>query len=149
MREKITTRNEQETLNLAKEITEKLLKIPKHAKVIFLKGNLGAGKTVFAKGVAKAIGIKKNIESPTFVFLREYEDGKVPFYHFDLYRINNPDELDELGIFEYLSKEGIILIEWAEKIENYAIPLIEIKITKTGKTEREIEINYAEDFNNK
>ncbi len=149
MKERIRTKSESETLKVARNFTEEILEISEPCKVVFLKGELGAGKTIFAKGVATALGIKKVIESPTFVFLREYKEGEIPLYHFDLYRINKPEELDELGFFEYLSKKGVILVEWAEKAEKYAIPLVTVSIKKTGKSEREIEIEYGEDFNNK
>lgn len=142
-KEILRTQNELETLKAAEEFTRKILSKPISNRIIFLKGELGAGKTIFAKGVAKALGISKTVESPTFVFVREYQEGKVPFYHFDLYRIKNASELDEIGFFEYLSREGIILVEWAEKAECCVAPDIAITIEKTGEKEREIRIEYA------
>ncbi len=142
-KEILRTQNELETLKVAEEFTKKILSKPVSNKLIFLKGELGAGKTIFAKGVAKALGISKTVESPTFVFVREYQEGKVPFYHFDLYRIKNASELDEIGFFEYLSRKGIILVEWAEKAECCAVPDITITIEKTGEKERKVRIEYA------
>ncbi len=142
-KEILKTQNELETLKAAEEFTRKILSKFVNNKVIFLKGELGAGKTIFAKGVAKALGISETVESPTFVFVREYFEGKVPLYHFDLYRIKEPSELDEIGFFEYLSRDGIMLVEWAEKAECCTVPDITITIEKTGEKEREIRIEYA------
>ncbi len=133
--EKYITKNDEETKQVAGKIIEKYL--DKKTTVIFLSGELGAGKTVFVKGLARKLGIQKQVESPTFIFVREYH-SEIPLYHFDLYRINNTDELDELGFFDYLGKNGIIAIEWAEKAEDLIKPDIKVQIKKVGKNEREI-----------
>ncbi len=133
--EKYITKNDEETKQVAGKIIEKYL--DKKTIVIFLSGELGAGKTVFVKGLARKLGIQKEVESPTFIFVREYH-SEIPLYHFDLYRINNTDELDELGFFDYLEKNGIIAIEWAEKAEGLITPDLKIQIKKVGKNEREI-----------
>ncbi len=140
--EKYITKNDEETKQVAGKIIEKYL--DKKTTVIFLSGELGAGKTVFVKGLARKLGIQKQVESPTFIFVREYY-SEIPLYHFDLYRINNTDELDELGFFDYLGKNGIIAIEWAEKAEDLIKPDIKVQIKKVGKNEREIVVEeYTE-----
>lgn len=140
--EKYITKNDEETKQVAGKIIEKYL--DKKTTVIFLSGELGAGKTVFVKGLARKLGIQKQVESPTFIFVREYH-SEIPLYHFDLYRINNTDELDELGFFDYLGKNGIIAIEWAEKAEDLIKPDIKVQIKKVGKNEREIVVEeYTE-----
>ena len=87
-------------------------------QVYTLNGDLGAGKTVFAKGFAKGLGIDDNVSSPTFTILQVYESGRYPLYHFDVYRIADSSEMDEIGFDEYVYSEGISLIEWAQYIED-------------------------------
>ena len=83
--------------------------------IIYLNGNLGTGKTTFAKGLIRYLGYKNIINSPTFSIIKAYEDTKIPVYHFDLYRIKNFHELQSIGMSEYAQKQCIILVEWAEK----------------------------------
>lgn len=87
-------------------------------EIYLLHGDLGVGKTVFAKGFAEGLGISKPITSPTFTLIQEYESGRLPFYHFDAYRIEDEDEMYELGFEGYLFGEGVCLIEWASRISN-------------------------------
>ena len=94
--------------------------IGKNAKkgdIYCLSGDLGVGKTVFTKGFAKGIGIEEHVTSPTFTIVNEYENGGNKFYHFDVYRINDIEEMYDIGYDEYFYGEGICLIEWAEMIE--------------------------------
>lgn len=77
-------------------------------------GDLGVGKTVFAKGVAKGLGIKETVNSPTFTIVQEYDEGRMPFYHFDLYRLGSPEELEEIGCEDFFYGEGLCLMEWAD-----------------------------------
>lgn len=102
----------------------------KPGAVICLDGDLGAGKTVFVKGVAKGLGITDTVCSPTFTILQEYRDGRMPLYHFDVYRIEDPEEMYEIGFDEYLYGEGVCLIEWAKNIAEL-IPDGALKITIT------------------
>ncbi len=105
--------SEDDTYRLAFEIAEKAGK----GAVYALNGDLGAGKTIFAKGFAKGLGIDEMVTSPTFTIVNIYESGKLPFYHFDVYRIANPYEMEDCGFFEYIFGEGVCLIEWAENIK--------------------------------
>ena len=110
----IETKNAKETYDLGK-------KIGSHAKageVYTLVGDLGVGKTVFTQGLAKGLGIEEPISSPTFTIVQVYDDGRLPFYHFDVYRIGDIEEMDEVGFEEYVMGEGVSLIEWANLIED-------------------------------
>lgn len=86
-------------------------------EVLTLIGDLGVGKTVFTKGFAEGLGITEPVNSPTFTILQVYEEGRLPLYHFDVYRIADPSEMDEIGFDEYIYSEGVSLIEWANLIE--------------------------------
>ncbi|HIV99380.1 MAG TPA: tRNA (adenosine(37)-N6)-threonylcarbamoyltransferase complex ATPase subunit type 1 TsaE [Candidatus Ornithospirochaeta avicola] len=108
----IISNNVQETEKAAEEFASAL----KPGSVISLRGSLGAGKTVFAKGIARALGINEAIVSPTFTIVQEYE-GKMKMYHLDLYRLSGCDEFESMGGEDFLYPDGITLIEWSEKIE--------------------------------
>ncbi len=112
MEYKITTKNEEETIEIAQNIESE--KFPN--MVICLRGDLGTGKTVFTKGIAQALGISEVITSPTFNIIKEY-DGELPLYHMDVYRLDG--KVDDLGLDEYYKKGGIVVIEWADMIEDY------------------------------
>lgn len=85
--------------------------------VYALIGDLGVGKTVFTKGFAQGLGITEPVNSPTFTILQIYEEGRIPLYHFDVYRIEDPEEMEEIGFDEYIYGNGVSLIEWANRIE--------------------------------
>lgn len=85
--------------------------------IFCLDGDLGTGKTVFTKGFAKGLGIKEPVSSPTFTIVQEYHEGRIPFYHFDVYRISDISEMDEIGYEDYFYGEGVCFVEWAELIE--------------------------------
>lgn len=103
----------EDTFNFACEFAKNL----KPGDVICMYGDLGAGKTLFAQGIAKGLGVTDSVNSPTFTIVNEY-NGNVPFYHFDVYRISDPDEMYEIGFEEYVYGGGVCLIEWAELIED-------------------------------
>lgn len=86
-------------------------------QVICLNGDLGVGKTVFTQGFAEGLGIEGTVNSPTFTILQEYDDGRLPFYHFDVYRIGDVSEMDEIGYEDCFYGDGVSLIEWSELIE--------------------------------
>ncbi|MCI9191181.1 MAG: tRNA (adenosine(37)-N6)-threonylcarbamoyltransferase complex ATPase subunit type 1 TsaE [Lachnospiraceae bacterium] len=103
--------------------------------VFTLTGDLGAGKTVFAQGFAAGLGIGEPVNSPTFTILQVYEGGRLPFYHFDVYRIADVEEMDEIGYEDCFYGEGVCLIEWADMIEEI-LPESRIRITITKDPER-------------
>ena len=121
------TRSPEETYALG----EKIGKAAQPGQIYTLTGDLGVGKTVFTQGVAAGLGITEPVSSPTFTIVQVYEDGRLPFYHFDVYRIGDVEEMDEIGYEDYVYGEGVSLIEWANLIEEI-LPehYTEIKIEK-------------------
>lgn len=97
-------------------VGERLGKEAKAGEIYTLNGDLGVGKTVFTQGVAKGLGIEEPVNSPTFTIVQIYEEGRIPFYHFDVYRIGDVEEMDEIGYEDYFFGEGLCMIEWAELI---------------------------------
>ena len=122
----IETMSEAETFATGKKLGEEA----RPGDVYLLDGDLGVGKTVLAKGVAAGLGITEPVTSPTFTIVHEYE-GRLPLYHFDVYRIGDPDEMYDIGFDEYLYGEGVCLIEWPSIVEELlpetAIPIVSNK----------------------
>ena len=129
-------------------VGEQLAKDARPGDIYTLDGDLGVGKTIFTKGMAKGLGIEEPVTSPTFTILQEYESGRLPLYHFDVYRIGDPEEMDEIGYEDYFYGQGICLIEWAGLIEEL-IPIeavgicIEMDLEK-GLDYRRIRIERGE-----
>ena len=98
------------------ELGEKIGQMAKPGMVLSLTGDLGVGKTVFTQGLAKGLGIEEPVNSPTFTIVQVYEEGRLPLYHFDVYRIGDIEEMDEIGYEDYFYGEGVCLIEWADLI---------------------------------
>ncbi len=103
----------QDTFDLGCELGQKV----EPGKVYTLIGDLGVGKTVFTQGFASGLGITEAVSSPTFTIVQVYDEGRIPFYHFDVYRIGDVEEMDEIGYEDYVYGEGVCLIEWANLIE--------------------------------
>lgn len=120
----IETRSAEETYSLGVKIGKQA----KQGQVYTLVGDLGVGKTVFTQGLAKGLEIEEAISSPTFTIVQVYEDGRLPFYHFDVYRIGDISEMDEIGFDDYVYGEGVSLIEWANLVEEI-LPEERIEIT--------------------
>lgn len=140
------TFSEQETFAFAKEVAKKV----KAGMVVCLDGDLGTGKTAFAKGFAKGLGIEEDILSPTFTIVREYRKSDIPLFHFDVYRISDLSEMDEIGYEDYFFSEGISLVEWS-KLINEIIPedAVRIVISKDmnkGFDYRKIEVKGLGDI---
>ncbi len=127
------TRSPEETYELGRKIGLQA----RPGQVYTLTGDLGVGKTVFTQGVAAGLGITEPVSSPTFTIVQVYEEGRLPFYHFDVYRIGDIEEMEEIGYDDYFFGKGICLIEWAELIEEI-LPDDRISIT--------IEKNLAQGF---
>lgn len=107
----------------------------KPGSIYTLNGDLGVGKTVFTQGFAKGLGIEDNVNSPTFTIIQIYEEGRMPLYHFDVYRIGDVEEMEEIGYEDYFYGEGVCLIEWAELIEDI-LPENRIRITIEKELEK-------------
>lgn len=114
----IETKRSEDTNLLGQEIAKRA----KPGMIFALVGDLGVGKTVFTKGFAAGLGIKEAISSPTFTLVNEYHEGKFPFYHFDVYRIEEPEEMEMIGFEEYIYGQGVTLIEWANRIPELLPP---------------------------
>ena len=127
----IETNSAEETFRLGEKLGH--LAIP--GQIYTLNGDLGVGKTVFTQGVASGLGIKEPVNSPTFTIVQEYEDGRIPFYHFDVYRIGDLEEMEEIGYDDYFFGNGICLIEWAELIQEL-LPETMISITIEKEPEK-------------
>ena len=107
------THNSKETFDLGFEMGSKA----QAGQITCLLGDLGVGKTVFTQGYAKGLGIEEPICSPTFTIVQEYHEGRIPFYHFDVYRIGDVSEMDEIGYEEYFFGDGVCLVEWGNLIQ--------------------------------
>lgn len=128
---KITTHSEMETLEIAQNFESE--KFPN--MIICLNGELGSGKTLFTKGIANGLGIEDTITSPTFTIIKEYLDGEMPLYHMDVYRLDG--DTSEVGIEDYFTKGGIVVIEWANTIKDI-LPeeRLDIKFKISGENSR-------------
>ncbi len=131
----ITTHSAEETRALGAKLASQL----QRGDVVLLRGGLGAGKSEFARGVARGLGIQGPVPSPSFTILNMYDEGRIPLYHFDWYRIHDSDEIGEMGFEEQIGGDGIALIEWGEQAPEY-VPdrALEIRIRAVDETTREI-----------
>ncbi len=136
---KYITNSAEETIEIGKSFAEKLNK----GAVVLLSGEMGAGKTVFVKGMAQGLGIKSLITSPTYAYMNDY-DGIL--YHYDCYRLTSGEDAESLGLTDYFYAGGICVVEWSENIAD-VIPngAIRVTIEKTGETQRSIEIEIPRD----
>ena len=120
------------------DLGEKLAQLLKPSDVVVLNGDLGVGKTTLTRGLARGLGIKRNVKSPTFTLIREYKDGRIPLYHMDAYRLeSSPDE--DLGFDEYFNGDGITMVEWPQFIKD-EIPddHLTINIERLSDTDRQV-----------
>lgn len=146
MNKKLTLSSLEDTKNLGQEIAKEILKRKdKSAFIVFLNGDLGTGKTTLVKEIIFALGIKEKVKSPTFTIIEPYELNDKNIYHIDLYRINDPSELEIIGLREYLNEsEAIIFIEWPEKSFGF-LKKFDLKISLKHSSEKErkckIELN--------
>ena len=131
----VITNSASETRELGVRLAEQL----KAGDVILMDGELGAGKSELARGVAKGLGVQETVTSPSFTILNVYESGRVPLYHFDWYRLESAEEIFELGMDEYLGGDGVALVEWPDRCPD-AIPedFLRIRIEATGENTRRI-----------
>lgn len=137
------TMSPEETFQLGKKLGESA--VP--GQIICLNGDLGVGKTVFTQGFAKGLEIEESVNSPTFTIIQIYEEGRIPLYHFDVYRIGDPEEMYEIGYEDYFFGEGVCLIEWSKLIEEIipsnAISVLIEKNLEKGLDYRRITVEGA------
>lgn len=129
----IETKSPEETFRVGMRLGQKAAA----GQVFTLTGDLGVGKTVFTQGLARGLGIVEPVSSPTFTIVQVYDEGRLPFYHFDVYRIGDVEEMDEVGFDDYIMGDGVSLIEWADLIE---------EILPEKRTEVLIEKNLEQGF---
>lgn len=137
----IKTESDKDTAALGAALARYLKRIGANRAFVSLDGDLGAGKTVFVSGMASVLSPNSRVKSPTYTIVNEYLKGEIPLYHFDFYRVSDPDELYGIGFEDYLDG-GICIGEWCEKVA-FAIPsdAVKIEIMKTGESERCIRSN--------
>ncbi|SDZ91687.1 tRNA threonylcarbamoyladenosine biosynthesis protein TsaE [Desulfuromusa kysingii] len=140
----VVSDGESQTLKLGETLGRRLQK----PTLILLQGDLGTGKSVFARGVARGLGVDPEIPitSPTFTLMNHYQ-ARLDLYHFDLYRLSDPDELIELGFDEYAYGTGVALVEWPEKLNDAEIPGLWVQLTRLSATQREISFLLRGDNN--
>ncbi len=138
------TRNKEETISLGKEFAKNI----KKGDIVIFNGDLGAGKTHFAKGFTEGIGSKNLVTSPTFTIMNIYEGGRFPVYHFDMYRLSSMEEAEELGFEEYFDKnslDGVSIVEWPSQVEGLIKkPYYVVSIEKLDDNTRKITIGREE-----
>ena len=105
-------------------------------RVVAFTGDLGAGKTAFVSGMARALGVEERVTSPTFTIVNEYEGGRLPLFHFDMYRLGDADELFHIGWEDYLARGGICAVEWSEKVADALVGALRVDIRR-GEGERD------------
>ena len=136
---KYNTSSVEETIALGKDFAKNL----SVGDTVLYKGEMGAGKTHFTKGIAQYFGISQGVTSPTFALVNEYIGDEVSVFHFDLFRINTYDVLYAIGFFDYFDRDGVLAVEWSENIpglEDNLDSVWSVAIEKTGETSREITI---------
>jgi len=135
-----TTNSPQETENVGQALAETL----KPGTVIAYEGDLGAGKTAFTRGLARGLGAMERVTSPTYTIVNEYVSGRLPLFHFDMYRLGSSDELFDIGWEDYLQRGGVCAVEWSENVRDALENAITVRIEKTGEDSRKITIEGGE-----
>ena len=129
-----TTHSPQET----EQLGQKLGQILPAGTVIAYRGDLGAGKTAFTRGLARGLGITDPVTSPTYTIVNEYTSGRLPLFHFDMYRLHSADDLFDIGWDDYLERQGICAVEWSENVAEAMENALTVTICKTGEESRKI-----------
>ena len=124
---------------------ERIAKILTPGTVIAYCGDLGAGKTAFTRGLARGLGYREPVTSPTYTIVNEYLGGRLPLFHFDMYRLGSSDDLWDIGWEDYLERGGICAVEWSENVEDAMESAIWIRIEKTGEESRRITIEGVDE----
>ena len=137
----ITTSPEQ-----TEQIGAALGKILKPGTILAYEGDLGAGKTAFTRGLARGLGAAERVTSPTYTVVNEYLSGRLPLFHFDMYRLGSADDLWDIGWEDYLDRGGVCAVEWSENVREAMDGAIRIRIEKTGEESRRITIEGGEEL---
>ena len=124
------------------KIGEALAKSLQPGTILAYRGDLGAGKTAFTRGLARGLGCKETVTSPTYTIVNEYLGGRLPLFHFDMYRLASSDDLWDIGWEDYLDREGVCAVEWSENVADALDGAIWITIEKTGDDSRRITIEH-------
>ena len=138
---KFMTNSPAETEKLGQALAQKLTP----GTVIAYEGDLGAGKTAFTRGLAKGLGASEPVTSPTYTIVNEYLSGRLPLFHFDMYRLTCADDLFDIGWEDYLDRGGVCAVEWSENVSQALENPIRVTISKTGETSRTITITGGVD----
>ena len=136
------TNSPQETENLGAALG----KILKPGTILAYRGDLGAGKTAFTRGLARGLGYKEPVTSPTYTIVNEYLGGRLPLFHFDMYRLSSSDDLWDIGWEDYLERGGVCAVEWSENVDDAMENAVYVTIHKTGEESRRIEIEGGMDL---
>ena len=138
----LITRSPEETEKLGAALAEKLLP----GTVIAYQGDLGAGKTAFTRGLARGLGCRETVTSPTYTIVNEYLGGRLPLFHFDMYRLTSSDDLWDIGWEDYLDRQGVCAVEWSENVPEAMTGALTVRIEKLGDTVRRITIDGGAEY---
>ena len=127
-------------------VAEALGKILKPGTVVAYEGDLGAGKTAFTRGLARGLGATDMVTSPTYTIVNEYLSGRLPLFHFDMYRLESSDDLWDIGWEDYLDRGGVCAVEWSENVADALGNPVRVRIEKTGEDTRRIIIEGGKDL---
>ena len=139
---KFITHSPEET----EKIGEALAKSLQPGTILAYRGDLGAGKTAFTRGLARGLGCKETVTSPTYTIVNEYLGGRLPLFHFDMYRLASSDDLWDIGWEDYLDREGVCAVEWSENVQDAMENAITVTIEKLGETTRRITIEGGQGY---
>ena len=128
------------------KIGEALAKSLQPGTILAYRGDLGAGKTAFTRGLARGLGCKETVTSPTYTIVNEYLGGRLPLFHFDMYRLASSDDLWDIGWEDYLDREGVYAVEWSENVQDAMENAVTVTIEKLGETTRRITIEGGQGY---
>ena len=128
------------------KIGEALAKSLRPGTILAYRGDLGAGKTAFTRGLARGLGCKETVTSPTYTIVNEYLGGRLPLFHFDMYRLASSDDLWDIGWEDYLEREGVCAVEWSENVQDAMEDAITVTIEKLGENTRQITIEGGQGY---
>ena len=125
---------------------EKLAKLLRPGTVLAYLGDLGAGKTAFTRGLARGLGCRETVTSPTYTIVNEYLGGRLPLFHFDMYRLTSSDDLWDIGWEDYLDRQGVCAVEWSENVPEAMTGALTVRIEKLGDSVRRITIDGGAEY---